>query len=139
MLTLPLESLLIVSLVGAVILAYFPFMWVGYARFRLGYDSHAPRAMFDRLPPYAQRATWAHQNGFEALLIYAIAALSAYVVGVESPWAVGAVLAFLTARLLYSLCYIFDQPILRSLMYATGFSSTLVLLGLSVQQALASA
>jgi uncharacterized MAPEG superfamily protein len=40
--------------------------------------------MFDRLLPYAQRATWAHQNAFEALTIFTPAAFMAYITGVES-------------------------------------------------------
>ena len=50
----------------------------------------APRAVFDRLPPYAQRATWAHQNAFEAFMLFAAAALMAYVTGVDQSVAVGA-------------------------------------------------
>jgi len=33
--------------------------------------------MFDKLPPYAQRATWAHQNSFEAFIMILAAALMA--------------------------------------------------------------
>ncbi|NJL00393.1 MAG: MAPEG family protein [Spirulinaceae cyanobacterium RM2_2_10] len=131
---LPVDLMLVVSLFGAVVLVYFPFLWVGYARVTAGYDISAPRAMFDQLPPYAQRATWAHQNGFEALTIYAVAALSAYVTGVDSTLAVGAAIAFLVARLLYAFCYIFDQPLLRSLMFAIGSLSSFLLLALSLQQ-----
>ena len=124
-------AVLLYSIVGAVILVYAPFLVVGFARFQLGYDQSAPRAMFDQLPDYAKRATWAHQNCFEALTIYAAAALMAYVTGVESNWALISAIAFLISRLLYSVFYILDIPLLRSLMFAVGSISGYVLFGLS--------
>ena len=66
----------------------------------------APRAMFDKLPPYAQRATWAHQNSFENFMVFSAAALMAYVTGVNSQTSLFAAIAFVVARLLYSIFYI---------------------------------
>lgn len=123
------------SIAAAVVLIYLPFLVVGYARARVGYDMSAPRAMFDKLPPYAQRATWAHQNSFEAFMIFAAAALMAYVTGVNSPLAIGAVIAFLVARLLYSIFYILNIPVLRSLMFVIGSLGYAVLIVLSIIQA----
>jgi uncharacterized MAPEG superfamily protein len=123
------------SIAAAVVLIYLPFLVVGYARARVGYDMSAPRAMFDKLPPYAQRATWAHQNSFEAFMIFAAAALMAYVTGVNSPLAIEAVIAFLVARLLYSIFYILNIPVLRSLMFAIGSLGYAVLIVLSIIQA----
>ena len=34
-------------------------------------DMKAPRAMFERLPAWGQRASWAHQNSFEAFTLHA--------------------------------------------------------------------
>ena len=126
---------LLYSVVGAVILAYAPFLVVGWGRLQAGYDQAAPRAMFDKLPPYVQRATWAHQNSFEALIIYGLAALMAYATGVNSDWARIAAIAFLVARSLYSIFYIFNIPLGRSLMFAIGSLSGWVLFGLSILQA----
>jgi uncharacterized MAPEG superfamily protein len=123
------------SIAAAVVLIYLPFLVVGYARARVGYDMSGPRAMFDKLPPYAQRATWAHQNSFEAFMIFAAAALMAYVTGVNSPLAIGAVIAFLVARLLYSIFYILNIPVLRSLMFVIGSLGYAVLIVLSIIQA----
>ena len=125
---------LLYSVVGAVILAYAPFLMVGWGRLQAGYDQAAPRAMFDKLPPYAQRATWAHQNSFEALIIYGLAALMAYATGVNSDWAKIAAIAFLVARSLYSVFYIFNIPLGRSLMFAIGSLSGWFLFGLSILQ-----
>ena len=40
-------------------------------------DMAAPRAMFDRYPAWGKRASWAHQNSFEAFSLHAPAALLA--------------------------------------------------------------
>jgi uncharacterized MAPEG superfamily protein len=117
---------------AAAVLIYLPFLVVAYARLGVGYDQSAPRAMFDKLPPYAQRATWAHQNSFEGFMIFAAAALMAYVTGVNSSIAVVAAIAFVAARLLYSIFYILNIPLLRSLMFAVGSLSWGTLMYLSI-------
>jgi uncharacterized MAPEG superfamily protein len=129
---LPVNLILLYSVIGAVILAYAPFLVVAWGRLQSGYDQSAPRAMFDQLPPYAQRATWAHQNSFEALTIYGLAALMAYATGVDSEWARNAAIAFLVARSLYSVFYIVNFPLGRSLMFALGSISAWTLFGLSI-------
>lgn len=127
-------TIFLYSIAAAAVLIYLPFLVVGYARMRVGYDQSAPRAMFDKLPPYAQRATWAHQNSFEGFMIFAAAALMAYVTNVNSPIAVVAAIAFVAARLLYSIFYILNIPILRSLMFAVGSLSWGTLMYLSIIQ-----
>lgn len=134
---LPVNLILLCSIVGAVILTYAPFLAVGWGRLQSGYDMSAPRAMFDKLPDYAKRATWAHQNSFEALTIYGLAALMAYATGVESDWAKIAAIAFLIARLLYSVFYIINIPLGRSLMFAIGSLSGWTLFALSILQVVA--
>lgn len=118
---------------GAIVLVYVPFLVVAYARVNLGTEALAtPRAIVDKLPAYAQRATWAHQNGFESLMIFAPAALMAYITGVNSTLAVFAGLTYLVARLFYAVFYILNVPLLRSLMFAiaTLCSGTLIVLSL---------
>ncbi len=129
---LSVSVVLIYSIVAASILVYVPFGVVGYGRLQVGYDTAAPRALFDKLPPYAQRATWAHQNSFESFMLYAAAALVAYVTAVDSMWAIAAPIAYVIARLFYSVFYILNIPILRSLMFAIGSLSIGTLFGLSL-------
>jgi uncharacterized MAPEG superfamily protein len=126
------DLVLLCSIIGAVVLVYVPYLVVAYGRFQVGYDLSAPRAMFDKLPAYAQRATWAHQNAFEALAVYSAAALMAYVTRVDSPLAVTAAGAFLAARFLFAVFYIVDIPLGRSLMFGVGSacSATLFILSL---------
>jgi uncharacterized MAPEG superfamily protein len=127
-------NIFLYSIAAAAVLIYLPFLVVGYARIRVGYDQSAPRAIFDKLPPYAQRATWAHQNSFEGFMIFAAAALMAYVTGVNSPIAVIAAIAFVAARFLYSIFYILNIPLMRSLMFAVGSLSWGTLFALSIIQ-----
>ena len=118
---------------GAIVLVYVPFLLVAYARVNLGTEALAtPRAIVDKLPAFAQRATWAHQNGFESLMIFVPAALMAYITGVSSTLAISAGLTYLVARLFYSVFYILNVPLLRSLMFAiaTLCSGTLIVLSL---------
>lgn len=130
--TQPGSAILLYCIAAAAVLIYLPFLIVGYARVKVGYDVSAPRAMFDKLPPYAQRATWAHQNSFEAFPIFAAAALMAYVTGQNSSIAIGAAIAFIVVRLLYSIFYISNIPLARSLMFGIGSlcSATLFVLSL---------
>lgn len=129
------DALLLYSIFGAVILFYLPFLLVAYARIQIGYEMMVkPRALLDKLPPYAQRANWAHQNSFEAFVIYTAAAFTAYLTGVNSSLATVAIVAFLVARLLYSLFYILNIPLLRSLMFGIGSLSSITLFTLSFIQ-----
>jgi uncharacterized MAPEG superfamily protein len=134
LLQLPLPTTFLYSIAAAAILIYVPYVVVAYGRWRVGFDLAAPRALFDKLPPYAQRATWAHQNSFEAFMIFAAAALMAYVTGVNSSLGVLAAIAFIVARLLYSIFYILNIPILRSLMFGIGTFSSVTLFYLSIIQ-----
>jgi uncharacterized MAPEG superfamily protein len=107
-------------------------MVVGYARTQVGYDQSAPRALFDKLPAYAQRATWAHQNSFETFMVFSAAALLAYVTGQKSDIAAYSAIAFVVARVFYSVFYIANVPLGRSLMFGIGTLSTGTLFVLSL-------
>lgn len=128
------NAILLYSIVGAAVLIYLPFLVVGFSRVQVGYDISAPRAMFEKLPPYAQRATWAHQNSFEAFMIFTASALMAYVTNVDSNMAATAAIAFLAARLFYSVFYILNIPIARSLMFGIGSLGSATLFTLSLLQ-----
>lgn len=121
------------SLLGATILIYFPYIFVVAGRVQVGFDPAAPRALFDKLPAYAQRATWAHENSFETFMPYAAAVLLALVVGVQTQTAAIAALAFLGGRFLFSICYIANIPLGRSLMFGVSTAATLTLFVQSLQ------
>jgi len=124
-------QILLYAIAAAAFAIYLPYLVVAYGRFVSDFDLAAPRAMFDRLPPYAQRATWAHQNSFETFMPFASAALMAYVTDVTSPFAAYAAIAFVIARLLFSTFYIMNIPPLRSVMFGVGSAATVTLFVLS--------
>jgi uncharacterized MAPEG superfamily protein len=104
-------------------------------------DMAAPRAMFERLPAWGKRASWAHQNSFEAFGLHAPAcllALLAVLRGAEVPQ-----LALLAAwlhpalRLGYLGAYVANLPPLRSLCWAGGILSTAILYSVGLQGFLA--
>ncbi|MBF2097463.1 MAG: MAPEG family protein [Gloeomargaritaceae cyanobacterium C42_A2020_066] len=126
-------TVLLYGLAMAAGLVYLPYLFVVAGRIQVGPDALSrPRAIVDKLPAYAQRATWAHQNGFEALLLFGIATLMAYVTGQTDPlvaWAVG---VHLVGRTLYPLMYLLNWPAGRSLAFGLGMVGTLTLFALSL-------
>ncbi|NJK63428.1 MAG: MAPEG family protein [Synechococcaceae cyanobacterium SM2_3_1] len=142
MFEIPLTAVPLLSIAAAILLVYLPVGIVVQERQKLGYDSSAPRAMFDQLPDRAKRATWAHQNGFETLTPFATTALIAYVTGPHSsPVLLGLsgdllialfCTLFLLFRIVYSLAYINDQPLLRSLAFGVGSLCTMGILGIAL-------
>jgi uncharacterized MAPEG superfamily protein len=122
-LSYPPSQVLLYGLAIAAGLVYFPYIFVAFARVTNDYDMSAPRAMFDRLPEYAKRATWAHQNSFEAFMLFTAATLMVYVSGNSSEYTNLLVIGFLGSRFLYSVGYIADIPILRSLMWAGSMTA----------------
>jgi len=103
-----------------------------YGRLQVGYDLRQPRTMIEHVPPYARRATWVHENSFEAFALFAPAALMAYVTGLGGPAATTAAILHPVARFLFQVFYIADQAGLRGAMYLTGLlcSATLIMLSL---------
>ncbi|MFN9174107.1 MAG: MAPEG family protein [Synechocystis sp.] len=114
--TPPQMLLLGVALMAGLI--YVPYLIVAFGRVSIGIDLSAPRAMFDRLPDYAKRATWAHQNSFESFALFTAAALCGFVSNTATERTSLYVLIYLAARTLFTLFYLLDWPWLRSPMWA---------------------
>ncbi|MCX5932630.1 MAG: MAPEG family protein [Cyanobacteria bacterium] len=90
-------------------------------------DLAAPRAMFERLPAWGQRANWAHQNSFEAFTLHAPACLLCLQAGAAGPLLTAAALLQPLLRLIYIGAYVANQPLLRSLCWAVALVCTAVL------------
>ena len=94
-------------------------------------DMAAPRAMFDRYPAWGKRASWAHQNSFEAFTLHAPAALLtlfAVMQGASLPTtAVFAAFAQPALRLAYIAAYVGNVPPARGLCWASGLVCTGIL------------
>ena len=87
-------------------------------------DMAAPRAMFDRFPAWGKRASWAHQNCFEAFTLHAPAALLALIAVIQTGplpgTAVVAALAHPALRFAYIAAYVGNVPPARGLCWVTG-------------------
>ena len=87
-------------------------------------DMAAPRAMFERFPAWGKRASWAHQNSFEAFTLHAPAALLALLSVVQTGplpnIAVIAAFAHPALRLAYIAAYVGNVPPARGLCWAIG-------------------
>ncbi|AFY70545.1 hypothetical protein Pse7367_2282 [Thalassoporum mexicanum PCC 7367] len=130
---LPPSQILLYGIVAAAALIYLPaYAVVAYGRFQVGMDFGAPRSLFEKLPDYAKRATWAHQNCFECFALFVAAALMVYVSGHASAYTSWAVLVFLMARFAYSVFYILNVPVMRSMMWAIGMASIAGLMATSL-------
>ena len=114
------DTILLASIAIAAALVYLPFLVVAFGRLQSGYDMAAPRSLFEKLPDYAKRATWAHQNAFESFSLFAAAALTAFVTQQDSTQVAWTAIAYIFARTLFPVFYILNIPIGRSLMFAIG-------------------
>lgn len=89
------------------------------------YDNRTPRSQQAALTGWGARALGAHQNTFEALIIFTPAVLIATVAGGEAATETAATLAMvhIGARILYPVLYIADVHVVRSLVWGVGFIS----------------
>jgi uncharacterized MAPEG superfamily protein len=113
---------------GVVVFSTVP---LGAARSKANFemaDLAAPRAMFERLPAWGKRASWAHQNSFEAFTLHAPACLLVLLAAPDLTTTAGvsAIAAWLhpLLRLGYVGAYVANLPPLRSLCWAGGILCT---------------
>lgn len=125
----PRAAAMAISLLLAALVVVLSMVPLGAARAQADFslaDLAAPRAMFERLPAWGQRANWAHHNCFEAFSLHAPACLLVLICG-PSDWVapgllMAAALLHPALRLLYVAAYVADIPLLRSLSWAAGLS-----------------
>ena len=93
------------------------------------YDNQHPREQQKRLTGFGARALAAHQNSFEALLIFSVAILSA-VATQQVTWLTNVLaISFITTRIFYHIAYVMNYATLRSLVWFVGFFSSMTILG----------
>jgi len=111
-------------LMGAVVMVSIVLTGAGRAKadFTMA-DLQAPRAMFERLPAFGQRAVWAQENSWEALTLGAPAMLLCLISGVSSPTAIAAAWIWPGIRFIYLVAYVSNVPPLRGLCWATGVTA----------------
>lgn len=83
--------------------------------------NHDPRAFLATAQGVAKRAHNAQQNGFEMTPAFAAAVIIAHIAGVAEQGVIDKIAsAFVLSRVLYTLCYVADWALLRSIVWAVG-------------------
>ena len=125
-----LYSLAYLSLLAAIVLAYWPRSIAAREMAKLpgGYNNHEPREQQTRLDGLGRRALAAHLNGLEAIPVFGLGVLAALQRSVDTRWVAALCVLFVAARVLYVLAYLRDRATLRSMMFLLGAMACLVLI-----------
>src|SRR5437879_1333328 len=116
---------------AAVLLPYVTVVW---AKTGPGFDNRAPRPFLDQQTGLKARADWAHRNHFEAFGPFAAAVIIASVSGASRDWLNGLAGVFVALRVLYTIAYLTDRPMMRSILFMAGMACVI---GLFVSAAFA--
>ncbi|KAA0984578.1 MAPEG family protein [Pseudomonas sp. ANT_J28] len=93
-----------------------------------GYDNHLPRQQQAQLTGFGARALAAHQNCFEAFILFAVGVLMAHTTQTAG-WLIDLLaIIFVISRIIYLLCYWVDLAWQRSLVWSVGLSCSLLLM-----------
>ena len=99
-------------------------------RIKAGYSMEnmsSPRALFNELPDFGKRAVWCHQNCWESISIHAPACLLCLITLTDSNLSITAAWIHPLLRFLYIWAYVFNIPIARGIIWASGILTTLIL------------
>ncbi|MFT4927869.1 MAG: putative MAPEG superfamily protein [Phenylobacterium sp.] len=122
-------QIVIICLFIAAVLPFLAKGPVAVAMHRLGgYDNKHPRSQQTELTGFGARALAAHQNAFEALLLFATAAITAIASNQVSATVEVASIVFVVARVAYNILYLLNLSTLRSISWAVGTVSCFVIL-----------
>jgi uncharacterized MAPEG superfamily protein len=91
------------------------------------YDNHYPRAWLAQQTGFSARANATQQNHFEAFPFFVVAVLVAILGGGVIDRINALAIAFIAARLLYTVCYFANWAMPRSLMWIAGYGITIAL------------
>lgn len=93
-----------------------------------GYDNHLPRQQQAQLTGFGARALAAHQNCFEAFILFAVGVLMAHTTQTAG-WLIDTLaIIFVITRVIYLLCYWADLAWQRSLVWFVGLVCSLLLM-----------
>jgi uncharacterized MAPEG superfamily protein len=104
------------------IAALLPFITVGIAKAERSYDNRDPRGWLARQQGYRLRAHSAHLNHFESFAPFAAAVLLAQQAGAAQDRIDTLALVYLLARIAYTVAYLADRDVLRSLCWVLGLA-----------------
>lgn len=97
-----------------------------------GYNNRYPREQQKKLKGFGARAKAAHENSFEALIMFIPGALAAIALGQVGSVAETLAMLFIAARCGYIVCYWMDIHWLRSVFWALGFGVSVTLLAQTI-------
>ncbi|WP_223569430.1 MAPEG family protein [Pseudomonas sp. BF-R-26] len=93
-----------------------------------GYDNHLPRQQQAQLTGFGARALAAHQNSFEAFILFAVGVLMAHTTQTAG-WLIDTLaIIFVITRIIYLLCYWGDLAWQRSLVWFVGLVCSFLLM-----------
>lgn len=93
-----------------------------------GYDNNNPRAQQDSLEGWGRRALAIHQNQLESFPFFAAGILVVIALGITSQWVDIVAITYLVSRVVYMLCYLKNWGMMRSTVWAVGFTCSVMLM-----------
>ena len=102
-----------------------PVISIGIAKAHRGYDNNDPRTWLERQQGFRKRADYAHRNHFEAFPFFAAAVLVAQQVQVAQSGIDQLAIIFVLARIAYTIFYIANYGVMRSLAWFVGYGCIL--------------
>ncbi|AVO58002.1 MAPEG family protein [Pseudomonas chlororaphis] len=93
-----------------------------------GYNNHLPRQQQAQLTGFGARAVAAHQNSFEAFMLFAVGVLMAHTTQTQGWLIDGLAIVFVITRVIYLLCYWADLAWQRSLVWFIGLLCSMLLI-----------
>ncbi|AZC29732.1 MAPEG family protein [Pseudomonas sp. 22526] len=93
-----------------------------------GYNNHLPRQQQAQLTGFGARAVAAHQNSFEAFMLFAVGVLMAHTTQTQGWLIDGLAIVFVITRVIYLLCYWADLAWQRSLVWFIGLLCSMLLM-----------
>lgn len=124
-------TILIYCLIAALAIPYIGKIPIAYAMNQLGgYDNHYPREQQSKLTGFGARALAAHQNGFEALIVFTPAVLLAIATNNISETIQYLAITHVIARIAFHLLYLANIALMRSISWfiAIGCSLAMIIL-----------
>jgi uncharacterized MAPEG superfamily protein len=104
-----------------------PYLATGIAKAGGGYDNRAPRDWLARQTGRRARANAAQKNSFEAFPFFAAAVCVAALAHAPQVKVDQYAELFVVARVLYIFAYVFDQALIRSLVWTIGIGSVIAI------------
>ncbi len=124
---------LIICLMIAILLPYLSKVPVAIAMNKLGgYNNHYPREQQAKLQGFGARASAAHQNSFEALIVFATAVLTAIATNHVTSTIQTLAIIYIVLRLVYHALYLMNLASLRSTVWFIGLGLCLAILWLCI-------